>query len=358
MVDTERSYLGSLEQLLRHFRPTLQPLAPSLVRAVFDELGLIYNVSEELLGRLEPIPEVITTAADPSEPALLSWAASALAAAFTPHAALSGAAPHPLRAYRPFVNHYDDTASKLAELAKVPTFDARAKAVAASLGISHTLADMLIMPIQRPPRYLMLLERALAILRAAVAADAAGWASLDAPLAPLEAAVATVREVVRDLNECKRETDTLLEVSRVQRRLRGTMTIEHPCRRFVAEGELLRLMRGGEWQPRRAILFNDMLLICRQEAEADVEDTLCCEQVVQLHRTRVLDNTTPDGARAQLIAVSSLFGSDAAAAPPGSRAGRLRDALARRAEGVRRAARPSFVADAVLRRLPLGGLRP
>ena len=42
----------------------------------------------------------------------------------------------------------------------------------------------------------MLLERALAILRAAAAADAAGWSHLLAPLAPLEAAVATVREVV------------------------------------------------------------------------------------------------------------------------------------------------------------------
>ena len=88
-----------------------------------------------------------------------------------------------------------------------------------------------------------------------------------------------MREVVLDLNECKRETDTLLEVSRVQRRLRGNLAIEHPCRRFVAEGDLLRLMRGGEWQPRRAILFNDMVLLCRQEAVAGVEDALSCEQV-------------------------------------------------------------------------------
>ena len=63
---------------------------------------------------------MLSAADDPTEPALLSWAASALSAAFTPHAARSGAAPHPLRAYRPFVNHYDDTATKLAELAKVP----------------------------------------------------------------------------------------------------------------------------------------------------------------------------------------------------------------------------------------------
>ena len=156
-------------------------------------------------------------------------------------------------------------------LAKVPSFDARARAVAASLGLRHTLADMLIMPIQRPPRYLMLLERALHILQAAVAADAAGWVEMASPLAPLEAAVATVREVVADLNECKRETDTLREVSRVQRQLRGTMALEHPCRRFVAQGELCRLMRGGEWQPRRAILFNDLLLLCRQAAAPRVQ---------------------------------------------------------------------------------------
>ena len=81
--------------------------------------GRLEAIPHFYMYRLEAIPEVVTAAADPTEPALLAWAASALAAAFTPHAALSSAAPHPLRSYRPFVNHYDDTASKLAELAKV-----------------------------------------------------------------------------------------------------------------------------------------------------------------------------------------------------------------------------------------------
>jgi hypothetical protein len=153
VVDSERSYLASLEQLLRHFRPALQPLAPSLASAIFEGLGAIVTVSEvqrdpgdiwtlkspestscisqELLGRLEAIPEVLLAAdAVPDDPALLSWAVGALAASFMPHAVLSGAAAHPLRAYRAFVNHYEDTSARLAELGKVPSFAVRAKQVA------------------------------------------------------------------------------------------------------------------------------------------------------------------------------------------------------------------------------------
>ena len=155
VVDSERSYLASLEQLLRHFRPALQPLAPSLASAIFEGLGAIVTVSEvqrdpgdiwtlkppestscisqELLGRLEAIPEVLLAAdAVPDDPALLSWAVGALAASFMPHAVLSGAAAHPLRAYRAFVNHYEDTSARLAELGKVPSFAVRAKQVAPS----------------------------------------------------------------------------------------------------------------------------------------------------------------------------------------------------------------------------------
>ena len=58
------------------------------------------TASEELLARLEAIPEGLQAAADPDAPEHLAWAAGALAAAFTPHAVASGAAAHPLLAYR------------------------------------------------------------------------------------------------------------------------------------------------------------------------------------------------------------------------------------------------------------------
>ena len=38
LVETERSYLQSVEQLLSNYRPALEPLAPTLLSAVFDEL--------------------------------------------------------------------------------------------------------------------------------------------------------------------------------------------------------------------------------------------------------------------------------------------------------------------------------
>ena len=75
-------------------------------------------------------------------------------------------------------------------------------------------------------------------------------------------------------------------------------------------------------------------------------DLLSCEQVVQLHRSQVLDNSTPDGARAQLVAVSSLFGSDTEVAPPGSRVARTR----RRTRGRAPRQPPRWITDGTGRR--------
>ena len=91
-----------------------------------------------------------------------------------------------------------------------------------------------------------------------------------------------------------------------------------------------------------------MLLLCRSQnadavrpsspplggrggSERPGADALSCEQVVQLHRSQVLDNSTPDGARAQLVAVSSLLGSETESTAPGSRIARLRVVLKWRA---------------------------
>ena len=50
VVETERSYLASLEQLLASYRPALEPLAPTLLGSVFDGLLPLRFLSEELLG--------------------------------------------------------------------------------------------------------------------------------------------------------------------------------------------------------------------------------------------------------------------------------------------------------------------
>ena len=136
-------------------------LVPSL--AIFDGLEAIQKVSEELLGRLEPIPLASSVAAAEAsaEAEALSWTVAALGAALVPR---GGAAEHALNRYRPFINTFDASLRTARELLELPSFGGRVRAVAAAIGSTHTLADLLITPIQRPPRYVMLLEAAVAAL--------------------------------------------------------------------------------------------------------------------------------------------------------------------------------------------------
>eukprot|EP00966_Prymnesium_polylepis_P070481 1637801-Prymnesium_polylepis.1 len=91
----------------------------------------------------------------------------------------------------------------------------------------------------------------------------------DPGAAALQGAVEVVRGVVHAVNEGKREADAFERVGEVQKRLGSSVIIEHPCRRYVAEGEVWQLVDGGDWARRRAILFNDMLLLCRQRRTDD-----------------------------------------------------------------------------------------
>ena len=119
--------------------------------------------------------------------------------------------------------------------------------VGGRLGETRTLADLLIMPIQRPPRYLMYLERISAILgrrdddggddgedggddAASAVARAAKVVRSSAPSPPstwhappstchAPPSTCQVGSLVRALNERKRESDRFAAVRAVQRRL-------------------------------------------------------------------------------------------------------------------------------------------
>ena len=157
-----------------------------------------------------------------------------------------GFAGHPLIRYRRYVNHYETAITNLGSLLSNPTFASRVRHVFASLGLSQQLHDLLITPIQRPPRYLMLLERATKLFAPKpVPADALPANAEDSSADPtrslepcgdptrsleprggrhtaptgaylaLEAATGAVRTMVQSINEAKRESDAFLEVSAV-----------------------------------------------------------------------------------------------------------------------------------------------
>ena len=308
LIRTELTFLDGIKFLLHSYRPALLRLVPSL--AIFDGLEAIQKVSEELLGRLEPIPLASSVAAAEAsaEAEALSWTAAALGAALVPRG--GGAAEHALNRYRPFINTFDASLRTARELLELPSFGGRVRAVAASLGSTHTLADLLITPIQRPPRYVMLLEAAVAALEKG-GGDGAGGGAV-----ALRAALEVVRDVVSALNEAKRERDAVARMREVQARLRDGVLIEHPCRRLVCEAAAAEMVAGGGWAPRVLLLFSDLLLVATEDAAAPTPPRrgsaavdaaaapaappLTSARVVRLDACEALDATAPRGARAQL----------------------------------------------------------
>ena len=72
----------------------------------------------------------------------------------------------------------------------------------------------------------------------------------------------------------------------MQARLGSSVIIEHPCRRYVSEGEVWQLLDGGEWALRRAVLFNDMLLLTKDKGgKADPSERLSYKSHLNFFRT-------------------------------------------------------------------------
>ena len=118
------------------------------------------------------------------------------------------------------------------------------------------LTSYLIAPVQRIPRYVMLLE------------DLLKYTPQEHEDAEdLRAAVDKMREVADYVNEKKREAENLNKVLRVQEVLSGKIELlEDASRRFVREGPLVD-MSGAEKKNRYYFLFNDSLVASQQSAK-------------------------------------------------------------------------------------------
>ena len=132
LIRTRRHFLDGIKLLLHSHRPALLRLVPSL--AIFDGLEAIQKVSEELLGRLEPIPLASSVAAAEAsgEAEALSWTAAALGAALVPRG--GGAAEHALNGTG-FINTFDASLRTARELLELPSFGGRVRAVSSSIGV-------------------------------------------------------------------------------------------------------------------------------------------------------------------------------------------------------------------------------
>ena len=161
-----------------------------------------------------------------------------------------------LKIYVPYINNYQHAVSTLATLQRTnAAFSSLLAECDQSTGSGLNLMSFLIMPVQRIPRYVMLLGDLLKHTDAEhVDRD------------NIEKALAAIEEVASSLNEAQRSFESTERLLRCQQRLKGAdfLTLIEPHRHWIREGAILqRCARLGPSAPYKEcyyFLFNDILI--------------------------------------------------------------------------------------------------
>ncbi|XP_038049889.1 rho guanine nucleotide exchange factor 39-like [Patiria miniata] len=254
---TERKYQSHLAIIVQHFLTPLESLGLIPAddhRIIFENITAIQAVNRELLAHMEE---------------------QGIAQAFIQLAPF-------MKVYCAYVNNFEKASQKLQDWErKRAAFvqflrEQEGKPECANL----TLHALLITPIQRIPRYKLLLEELLS--------------STDEnheEYEQLQEAAARMTEVTYGINEYIREHENFQKMLLIQTSLTGgAPRIIAPGRKFIREGTLMKVSKkGSSAHERMFFLFNDMLIYAKPNLLDPLVSTrsYCCRGVIPLERCEV-----------------------------------------------------------------------
>jgi RhoGEF domain/Putative GTPase activating protein for Arf/PH domain/IQ calmodulin-binding motif len=248
ILSTEETYVRGLAKLQSDFLEPLQALAMSpsaktdfpggaldRLKATFASIGAIKATNENLLNELRERMAHWYTSRQRIADIFLNLT-------------------HYLKCYTPFVNHYNTAVGAIIELRKSSPSVAQVLADGATRNGGLDIGSFMILPVQRIPRYVMLLSD----LFKYTAPDHADYEDL-------RKALATMRDVAAYVNERKAAAENMYTVLKIQDQLTGFKsddTLAQAHRRFVREGPLASVDESsGEKKQRYCFLFNDLMLV-------------------------------------------------------------------------------------------------
>eukprot|EP00158_Paraphelidium_tribonemae_P006515 Partr_v1_DN27863_c0_g1_i1_m22540 putative FYVE, RhoGEF and PH domain containing len=159
-----------------------------------------------------------------------------------------------LEMYTHYVNNYNRALATFEECSQLASFkhflvEIRNQQEKRALG----LLDLLITPIQRIPRYILLLKELLKHTTKA-----------HPDYANLLLAISRLQAIGEIINERKRESERYTEILKIQAKISNApLTIAKVDRRPLVDGELVELTELGKKKLRHVFLFND-ILVCTQ----------------------------------------------------------------------------------------------
>eukprot|EP01084_Bolivina_argentea_P139540 245470_1 len=232
LVDTETTYCTLLGLLIEHY---VKPLSDyKLVsndqhNALFPQLQIIKGLSDKFLEDLKKRREDNW---DPHKTKL-----SDLFETFTPY----------FRMYQGYVNNHEKSVALMRKLNEKEKWVEYAQTVR-PLCQRFDLASLLILPIQRIPRYKLLLSEILK-----------NTPEKHPDCNDLKESLEKVQETSLQINSRMKEFDRRETVKKIERKFNQNVKILEPHRQFLREGKLWKVCRNKD-RLYQFFLFNDILI--------------------------------------------------------------------------------------------------
>ncbi|KAH3764950.1 protein piccolo [Pelomyxa schiedti] len=236
MLTTERQYCQSLNDLIIKFvDPSSLVLPESEVNAVFSNVKSIHGLSKEILSRLEV--------------QLGSWSSnSSFATVFTSIGPM-------LRLYKEYAANYNIATKTLDTLLAKEAWievcrSSMSNPSATNAQVKLTISSLLILPVQRVPRYLLMHH------------DAAKHTAADHPDSQkLSRAIDLLAAIASEINSYMHSEETMSQALRIQNSLIGSNvpSLLEAHRHFVREGDVHKITSRFETIC-RLFLFNDLIV--------------------------------------------------------------------------------------------------
>ncbi|XP_025422248.1 rac guanine nucleotide exchange factor JJ-like [Sipha flava] len=248
---SETNYIHQLDKLITYFKRPMeeQKLASSQVlNKLFGNVETILNVNKELLVQLHPAKENIGEV-------------------------FLSTAPF-LKLYSVYAFNYKNVLETLQDLPKSHPKLYRFVCVQESRpDVSAKLNSLLITPIQRIPRYLLLLRELLNYTP-----------TEHKSYEEIKAATEQISKVADHINNLVQEQENMSRLVSIQRSLSGCgkVNIVLPGRKLIKEGPLMKVSPEGSTSiPRYLILLSDMILYCKEWVDPE---KLVCLRVLPLNK--------------------------------------------------------------------------
>ncbi|CAD7003378.1 unnamed protein product [Ceratitis capitata] len=261
VIISERNYLGQLELLMKFFvRPIKhQALIDDHTHTfLFGQIEMIYNLNMELLQELEENKEDVAKA-------------------------FLKIAPF-LKLYSVYAFDFRNALLVLQEItSKNSSFRKFKEQTETRPEVQRTLNSLMIVPIQRLPRYKLLLDQVLLYTSPS-----------ENDFKLLKDSVKKIESIVSHINSCVEEQEVTLKLLNLQNSIiNRSPNIVKPSRRIIKEGTMNKISRSGTQIKRYCVLMSDIFLYCKilkeRQINTVVENALECCCIFPLKKCKVYE---------------------------------------------------------------------